>query len=66
MIAAVRCGCGCFAHNGFLTRAGYMALDNGMEFAYLDSIGSVSALDEDEDTFAQLPPIEEKTPEVPQ
>ncbi len=43
--------CKCLSHNGFLTTAGYAALDAGLELAfggsdcYLDKVGSVSALE---------------------
>ena len=40
--------CGCLAHNGFLTRAGYEALDIADGSRYLDKVGSVSALVEGE------------------
>ncbi len=56
--------CGCYAHNGFLTRAGYLRSElaaeqycdevvdgNGFPL-HLDRVGSVSALDEDEDSPA--------------
>jgi len=36
--------CGCIAHNGFLTRAGYRALDGAAQPSYLDKVGSVSAM----------------------
>ncbi len=55
--------CKCFSHNGFLTKEGYSLVDQlhgdrarslaqvGL-LKYLDSMGSVSALDEDEDPHA--------------
>jgi len=36
--------CGCLSHNGFLTRAGYRALDMAAQLPYLDKVDSVSAL----------------------
>jgi len=36
--------CGCLSHNGFLTRAGYRALDGADQVPYIDKVGSVSAL----------------------
>ncbi len=43
--------CGCISHNGFLTRAGYRALDKAASQSYLDIEGSVSALRRDETMF---------------
>ncbi len=34
--------CGCHAHNGFLTRKGYRALDMADQLKYLDKVSSVS------------------------
>jgi len=36
--------CGCISHNGFLTRAGYRALDRADGLLEVDSTGSVSGL----------------------
>ena len=36
--------CHCHSHNGFLTKAGYRALDMAEQNRYLDTSGSVSAL----------------------
>jgi len=41
--------CGCFSHNGFLTRAGYRALDGVTRSSYVDTRVSVSALHGDGD-----------------
>ena len=41
--------CGCYSHNGFLTRAGYDALDMADSSRYLDKVGSVSALELERD-----------------
>ncbi len=35
--------CGCIAHNGFLTRKGYRALDGAVQKSDIDSMVSVSA-----------------------
>jgi len=55
--------CDCLSHNGFLTRAGYMAselaaaqycneeVDGWGRLLYLDKVGSVSALVEVEESF---------------
>ena len=40
--------CLCHAHNGFLTRKGYEAVAEAEQALYLDKVGSVSAMDEDE------------------
>ena len=40
--------CGCITHNGFLTRAGYRALDGAAQPQYLDKVVSVSG------TFLQI------------
>ncbi len=47
--------CMCLSHNGFLTRAGYQAVDDGYggvdarwDSCYLDKVGSVSAMPEPE------------------
>ncbi len=47
--------CGCLSHNGFLTRAGYAALDVQLSLPYLDRVGSVSASVEVEDDFEYDP-----------
>ena len=51
--------CGCYSHNGFLTRRGYaLVADRGVselhewsDMCYLDKVGSVSALTETEITM---------------
>ncbi len=43
--------CSCHAHNGFLTRKGYEALDVAAEQLYLDIGSSVSGLRRDEHTM---------------
>jgi len=39
--------CGCHSHNGFLTRAGYRALDMAEQIGYLDRVSSVSGVTDD-------------------
>ncbi len=41
--------CGCITHNGFLTRAGYRALDRKAGSGYIDSMVSVSGPRRDEE-----------------
>ena len=54
--------CGCYSHDGFLTKAGYALVaqrrvdfpgevDMGTLQRYLDSMGSVSGLRRDEDLY---------------
>ena len=47
--------CGCHAHNGFLTRAGYLALAEAEQSSQVDTVGSVSALVEVEEDFEYDP-----------
>ena len=43
--------CSCHSHNGFLTRAGYRALDLAAQTSYLDRSVSVSGSRRDETTM---------------
>ncbi len=40
--------CRCLSHNGFLTRAGYRAVDGAGPLPYIDRVSSVRGLDQDQ------------------
>ncbi len=52
--------CDCFSHNGFVTRVGREGLTEGREGVRLDKVGSVSAMVEVEDHWADEKVIDEQ------